>query len=614
MHGEAVSLQDGYMQQYRAIINASERQRLNYGTSNGLQVGAHAPITCSTRVASRSCPHSLGFPPLLSIYSPPLVPQLFASLRAFLGGAAWEARGRGTHGTQYGATSPLAEAVAQQALALLAPTKERPWRCRPLVFANTEEEKAHLIGVLRAHGLDAISWKEVQQAKLRGNSHAPTPSSATSATSAASAASASAAAASPAEQHSRRVIVANKQTEGAGSNMQHDADAIICRPTAGDHLEQMKGRVDRPNQAAKQLVLIIVYAANTIEEAEFANIRLAGNFFRQASEFRLHNALLSPPQVSHHAPPLVQFPSPCLPARPRPFLVLFLATLFLSASARLQYIAPVARRYREYKEAVDLEAVRAAGGQKRLKKGAVREAWMSCLESTSANLAAATEEEEDDDGEDDGSEGGGDSGAIGGGGGECGGGGGGVGGGSGGGGDDDDGDVTLGDLLGEDFEDEDGEAEEAQRASGSGKRARGMDGTQKPAAASKRSKAKAESEVGSSPVVAGEAKFVPVNTSKRNRGDPQAVRAAKLAAREGKASAAVRSWLFPFTALPFSFTDPRLSIHRCAAGSFRARRSARLAAQNRGRRSPNSRTPRRLSCSTARPSKRPSHTSLGEGA
>ena len=63
--------------------------------------------------------------------------------------------------------------------------------------------------------------------------------------------------------------------------MQHDADCIICRPTPGDHLEQMKGRVDRPGQRAKQLLLVVVYAANTIEEVDFANIRLAGNFFRQ---------------------------------------------------------------------------------------------------------------------------------------------------------------------------------------------------------------------------------------------------------------------------------------------------------------------------------------------
>ena len=122
--------------------------------------------------------------------------------------------------------------------------------------------------------------------------------------------------------------------------MQADADAIICRPTAGDRLEQMKGRVDRPGQTTKRLILVVIYAANTVEEAEFANIQLAGNFFRQ-------------------------------------------------------YIAPIARRYREYKDAVDLEAIRAAGGDKRLKKGAVQEAWHKCLEITSGNLAAAPADGDD---------------------------------------------------------------------------------------------------------------------------------------------------------------------------------------------------------------------------
>ena len=63
--------------------------------------------------------------------------------------------------------------------------------------------------------------------------------------------------------------------------MQFDCDAIVCRPTAGDFLEQMKGRVDRPGQVTKSLELVVVYASNTIEEVSFANIRLAGNFFRE---------------------------------------------------------------------------------------------------------------------------------------------------------------------------------------------------------------------------------------------------------------------------------------------------------------------------------------------
>ena len=69
----------------------------------------------------------------------------------------------------------------------------------------------------------------------------------------------------------------------------------------------MKGRVDRPGQSAKELKLVILMAEHTLEEARFANIRQAGNFFRE-------------------------------------------------------YIAPVATRYKEYKERLDLEATLSAGG------------------------------------------------------------------------------------------------------------------------------------------------------------------------------------------------------------------------------------------------------------
>ena len=40
-------------------------------------------------------------------------------------------------------------------------------------------------------------------------------------------------------------IVVNRYTHAQGINMQAEADAIVCRPTAGDVLEQMKGRIDR---------------------------------------------------------------------------------------------------------------------------------------------------------------------------------------------------------------------------------------------------------------------------------------------------------------------------------------------------------------------------------
>ena len=38
---------------------------------------------------------------------------------------------------------------------------------------------------------------------------------------------------------------------------------------------------DRPGQRATDLVLVVLMAEHTIEEAKFANIRLAGNFFRE---------------------------------------------------------------------------------------------------------------------------------------------------------------------------------------------------------------------------------------------------------------------------------------------------------------------------------------------
>ena len=38
---------------------------------------------------------------------------------------------------------------------------------------------------------------------------------------------------------------------------QGEADAIVCRPQAGDVVEQMKGRVDRPGQAQSQLILTL---------------------------------------------------------------------------------------------------------------------------------------------------------------------------------------------------------------------------------------------------------------------------------------------------------------------------------------------------------------------
>jgi 3-methyladenine DNA glycosylase/8-oxoguanine DNA glycosylase len=75
-------------------------------------------------------------------------------------------------------------------------------------------------------------------------------------------------------------LVVTIHAAAQGLNMQHDADCIICRPQPGDRLEQMKGRIDRPGQALKDLELVVLMAASTVEEAEAANIRLCGSFFR----------------------------------------------------------------------------------------------------------------------------------------------------------------------------------------------------------------------------------------------------------------------------------------------------------------------------------------------
>jgi len=66
-----------------------------------------------------------------------------------------------------------------------------------------------------------------------------------------------------------------------GLNLQDRADSVVCRPQPGDVLEQMKGRVDRPGQSRQNLELVVVVAEGTVEEAEAANVRLCGQFFRQ---------------------------------------------------------------------------------------------------------------------------------------------------------------------------------------------------------------------------------------------------------------------------------------------------------------------------------------------
>ena len=91
--------------------------------------------------------------------------------------------------------------------------------------------------------------------------------------------------------------------------------------------------------------LHVVVCEHSIEEAKFANIRLAGNFFRE-------------------------------------------------------YIAPVAVRYRER---IDLEATLAAGGKGKLKRGTVSGTWKRSLEAAgqsgafaTVDAAASSNQEEDD--------------------------------------------------------------------------------------------------------------------------------------------------------------------------------------------------------------------------
>jgi len=66
-------------------------------------------------------------------------------------------------------------------------------------------------------------------------------------------------------------LVVTIHAASQGLNMQFDADCIVCRPQPGDRLEQIKGRIDRPGQSRKELELIVLMAAGTVEEAEGTN-------------------------------------------------------------------------------------------------------------------------------------------------------------------------------------------------------------------------------------------------------------------------------------------------------------------------------------------------------
>lgn len=288
--------------------------------------------------------------------------------------------------TSYVPSSPMGDAFAKVAKGLLQQGR------RPLIFADTSQEQDFLLRTLNKQGMDARTWASIASREISSSSEST-------------------------GRNGKTVIVANKMVEGSGINMQKHADAILCRPTPGDHLEQMKGRVDRPGQSKKDLLLVVLVCEHTIEEAKFSNIRLAGNFFRE-------------------------------------------------------YIAPVATKY---KERIDLEATLAAGGTQKLKSGTVSRAWRSSLESAGQSGAFAT------------------------------------------------------------FDDS---ASTCTSTTASSTQGSSMDIAEDDFDSDDSTNTKAAKRK-------EEPKYKPLNKVIRNKGDPRAVRQAKILAKMGHASPAVRHWLFP---------------------------------------------------------------------
>ena len=155
--------------------------------------------------------------------------------------------------TSYGLTSVMAEAFARECGKLLKQKR------RPLCFADTAHEAEHLIAVLNQKGVRARTWSDVASENVASSSSA-----------------ASKGGGKGKGGGGYDVIVASKSTEGQGINMQGHADAIVCRPTPGDHLEQMKGRVDRPGQTSKELILVVLMAEHTLEEVATAALIVEG--------------------------------------------------------------------------------------------------------------------------------------------------------------------------------------------------------------------------------------------------------------------------------------------------------------------------------------------------
>jgi uncharacterized membrane protein YgcG len=200
LRGEPVPLRQADLKAYRQIIEAFRRKQINTGEANGR--------------------------------------KLCTDLECFLR-RAYEGRdGKAA----YEMTSVLAEACANQCTKLLSQGR------RPLVFADTQHEAEHLISVLGApkHGLNAMSWSRVQTEKV-ANSGASAERGKSGGTSGGKGGKGGTSGkggegGKGGKGVGRRVIVAVKTVEGQGINMQYDADAIICRPTPGDHLEQVSTR------------------------------------------------------------------------------------------------------------------------------------------------------------------------------------------------------------------------------------------------------------------------------------------------------------------------------------------------------------------------------------
>ncbi|ETO28268.1 hypothetical protein RFI_08864, partial [Reticulomyxa filosa] len=134
---------------------------------------------------------------------------------------------------------------------------------RPLIFANTKKEKEKIVDCL---GMKPNSFENASCNSFVIIGHSST-------------------------QNNNKICsiidglkhcrVFTTHEAAYGLNMQHECDCIISRPQSGDLMEQMKGRIDRPGQKRDELILKILFADNTIEEAEASNIRMCGQFIRQ---------------------------------------------------------------------------------------------------------------------------------------------------------------------------------------------------------------------------------------------------------------------------------------------------------------------------------------------